>query len=375
MKRILHALFTLGLLSTLLGLRTAVPVAAAAGLSDSLAPSRGAAVQTQNGAVLHSPTVYAIYWKQVDTSIFGQTFYYEAPRCYGPGCLSSYGTDTNYENRTGTFFQDVGGSNWFGVLNQYWDADASGQQTPVFDQVTLGGTWEDNSDYPNLGRGVPAARLQPADLQSEIARAVQQNGWTVTPDSLFFIYIPEELQACASGGLCTNVTINGDACGFHDYGYIDNQRIAYAVLPSPGDTSGCDATLTSPSNDLVVDNAINAEAHELVEAVTDPFNSTGWSDLAADQTNDGGEVGDKCEHDFPGRGSALPDGGNITLNGHDYILQSLWSDLDGGCTLGRTPAAFLDAQGIQTLQVEDGSPSIAITGHDFAPGATLLWNG
>ena len=69
--------------------------AAAAGLADSLAPARGASVQTQNGAVLHSPTIYAIYWKQVDKSILGQTFYYEAPRCYGPGCLSSYGTDTN----------------------------------------------------------------------------------------------------------------------------------------------------------------------------------------------------------------------------------------------------------------------------------------
>jgi hypothetical protein len=373
MKRIVHSALTLAVLATSFGLRTPAPVAAAG--NDSLAPSPGASVQTQNGSVLHSPTIYAIYWKQVDKSSLGQTFYYEAPRCYGPGCLSSYGTDTNYENRTGTFFQDVGGSDWFGVLNQYWDANVNGQQQPVFDEVSLGGTWEDNSDYPNLGRGVPATRLQPADLQAEITRAVQQNGWSVTPESLFFIYIPEEVQACASGGLCTNVTINGDACGFHDSGYIDNQRIAYAVLPSPGDTSGCDATLTSPSNDLVVDNAINAEAHELAEAVTDPFNGSGWSDLAADQTNDGGEVGDKCEHDFPGRGSALPDGGDLTLNGHDYILQSLWSDLDGACVLGRTPAAFLDAQGIQTLQVEAGSPSIEITGHNFGPSAAVLWNG
>jgi hypothetical protein len=200
MKRILHSLFTLALLSAVLGLRTAVPIAAAAGLSNALAPAHGAAVQTQNGAVLHSPTVYAIYWKQVDKSIVGQTFYYEAPRCYGPGCLNSYGTDTNYENRTGTFFQDVGGSNWFGVLNQYWDADATGRQTPVFDEITLGGTWEDNSDYPNLGRGLPASRLQPADLQAEIAKAVQQNGWSVTPDGLFFIYIPRRSRHAPAAG-------------------------------------------------------------------------------------------------------------------------------------------------------------------------------
>ena len=129
MKRMLRSLLTLALLFTSFGLRSPAPVAAAAGFSDSLAPGRGASVQTQNGSVLHSPTIYAIYWKQVDKSLLGQTFYYEAPRCYGPGCLSSYGTDTNYENRTGTFLQDVGGSAWFGVLNQYWDADANGQQT------------------------------------------------------------------------------------------------------------------------------------------------------------------------------------------------------------------------------------------------------
>src|SRR4051812_20878160 len=81
----------------------------AAGLSDSLAPAN-AVVGTQGGRVLRSTTTYAIYWKQVDKSTLGQTFYYEATRCYGIGCLNSYGTDGNYEDRTGTFLKDVGGS-------------------------------------------------------------------------------------------------------------------------------------------------------------------------------------------------------------------------------------------------------------------------
>ena len=65
----------------------------------------------------------------------------------------------------------------------------------------------------------------------------------------------------------------------------------------------------------------------------------------------------------------------MTINGHDYILQSLWSDLDGGCTLGRVAVPYLGPQGIQELQVEDGSPSILITGHSFSPTATVQWNG
>jgi YVTN family beta-propeller protein len=374
----LHAIGTLAMLALLVsGLvgRPDTPVARAAGLTDSLAPSRGGAVVSAGGRVLHSTTTYAIYWKQVDKSGLGQTFYYEAPRCYGPGCLSSYGTDKNYEDRTGTFLQDVGGSAWYGILSQYWDRDQNGQPVPIFNESRLAGTWEDNSNYPNLGRGVPAASLQPADIETEIAKAIQHNGWNVTPDSLFFLYIPEEVQACTPTGSCTNAAGNGNFCGFHQAMTYNDQQVAYAVIPSPGDTTSCDATVTSPSTDLVVDNAINAEAHELVEAVTDPIDGRGWSDPVANLTDDGGEVGDKCEHDFPGRGSALADGGNITLNGHDYILQSLWSDLDGSCTLGRVAVPYLGTQGIQNLQVEDGSPSILITGRNFGPTATVLWNG
>jgi hypothetical protein len=165
--------------------------------------------------VLHSPTAYLIYWKQSDLSGLGQTFYYETSRCYGPGCLSDYSTDKNYEDRTGTFFQDVGGSLWFGTLSQYWDTGASGQQVPVFNEVTLGGTWEDNSDYPNLGRGVPAATLQLSDIQAEIQKGIQQNGWSVTPDSMFFVYLPEEIKGCSESS-CTQTVFNGDTCGFHD---------------------------------------------------------------------------------------------------------------------------------------------------------------
>jgi hypothetical protein len=364
----------LRLLATTALLFATIGNAHAAGFADTLAPANGT-VSTQGGRVLHSTTTYAIYWKQVDKSGLGQTFYYEATRCYGPGCLSSYGTDGNYEDRTGTFLKDVGGSAWYGTLSQYWDHDASDQQLPVYNESTLGGTWEDNRNYPNLGRGIPAARLQAADLQAEIAMAVQHNGWTVTPDTLFFVYIPEEVQACSSDGLCTDTTGNGTACGFHDSMDFNGQKIAYALIPSPGDTTGCDATLTSPSTDLVVDNAINATAHELAEAVVDPFNGSGWSDPVANKSDDGGEVGDKCQRNFPGRGSALPDGGDITINGRDYILQSLWSDLDNACTLGRPSAPYLGEQGIKQLQVEDGSPSILVTGHSFGPSATVQWNG
>lgn len=146
----MHAWRLLGMLALLVSIlhvEPSTPVAQAAGIGDSLAGS-DATVRTQGGRVLHSTTTYAIYWKQVDQSALGQTFYFEAPRCYGPGCLGSYGTDKNYEDRTGTFLQDVGGTAWYGTLSQYWDRDLNGQQVPIFNESQLGGTWEDNSDYP-----------------------------------------------------------------------------------------------------------------------------------------------------------------------------------------------------------------------------------
>ena len=39
-------------------------------------------------------------------------------------------------------------------------------------------------------------------------------------------------------------------------------------------------------------------------------------------------MGDKCVTDY---GNILPDGSNVTLNGHPYILQAEWSDAAGSC--------------------------------------------
>jgi hypothetical protein len=78
-----------------------------------------------------------------------------------------------------------------------------------------------------------------------------------------------------------------------------------------------------------------------VEAVTDPY-GTGWMDPT------GMETGDKCEIG-PQQGTPLgyaPDGSpyNQSLNGHEYLLQEMWSNDLAGCVQGSTapgPAADL----------------------------------
>jgi hypothetical protein len=69
-------------------------------------------------------------------------------------------------------------------------------------------------------------------------------------------------------------------------------------------------------------------AHEAVEAITDPV-GTGWMDP------DGFEVADKCEFG-PLHGPTLgePANGadfNQVINGHEYLIQEMWSNNDQGC--------------------------------------------
>jgi serine protease len=68
--------------------------------------------------------------------------------------------------------------------------------------------------------------------------------------------------------------------------------------------------------------------HEYAEAISDAFpsNTIGWLDTA------GAENGDKCAWgQGPGPNSASQD---VSLAGHSFAVQSLWSNLANGSTGG-----------------------------------------
>ena len=74
-------------------------------------------------------------------------------------------------------------------------------------------------------------------------------------------------------------------------------------------------------------------AHEYEESVTDPY-GTAWMDP------NGLETGDKCENG-PQEGAPLgyaPDGSpyNQVINGHQYLLQDMWSNAATGCVQSST---------------------------------------
>src|SRR5947209_8474230 len=104
-------------------------------------------------------------------------------------------------------------------------------------------------------------------------------------------------------------------------------------------------------------------AHEVVEAMTDP-EGTGWMDP------NGLEVADKCESG-PQIGAPLgyaPNGApyNQLINGHPYLLQEMWSDVEHGCRQrSSAPAASVELPRVALTQF-----SPVVNGSVAAPAGT-----
>jgi hypothetical protein len=126
-------------------------------------------------------------------------------------------------------------------------------------------------------------------------------------------------------------------CGYHNYsseGNLDSTGtpFIYAYIPDHVSVPNhCSRTGgATPSGDMALHNEIDSISHEQFESITDPFPSLsgagGWYD---DRLGMGsGEIGDKCNTNFVGRGA---DGATVTLNRHRYMLQAEWSNRAGGC--------------------------------------------
>jgi hypothetical protein len=115
------------------------------------------------------------------------------------------------------------------------------------------------------------------------------------------------------------------ANGLTIYGVIINPIVEFVFGPGSDPEGNPDAEAT-----------IDTMAHETVEAITDP-EGTGWLD------SDGFEVADKCETG-PQVGNPLgyaADGSpyNQLINGHEYLIQEMWSNDDGGCIQRTTQTA------------------------------------
>ena len=196
------------------------------------------------------------------------------------------------------YFGDVGGSTLYHNNTQYHDSSSKYPSNSV-----LGGSWVDTAAYPS-------GTLSDAQIQAEVTHAQAVNGWTSTIDNVFFVFTAKGENICY-GSSCSFSSF----CSYHDY---FGTSTLYAAMPYMGtNLSGCGVP-SSPNNDIDADSTINATSHEQMEAATDPH-SNAWSDTSTY------EIGDKCAGNYGG--------GNVTWNGHKYLVQEEWDNAKSGCVL------------------------------------------
>ena len=260
------------------------------------------------------PAVYLIYWgtewaqgfKTADTN----------------GTLFSSKTLQNYLN---SFVAGVGGSPYAGVQTQYCRnvpagttscARIAGAQFITNPKSQLKGVWTDPTPVPDdiLASGL-AQNLVDDPIAMEAMRASAH--FKYDPYATYVILTPPRPIA----------TCQPVYCGYHTQttsidGLGNPYRIEYAFIPWQNTdwvAVGCgEHNVNAQSNSFgngIFDSWSIVVGHEYAEAVTDPDNffsvQDGWNDASTS------ENGDKC---------AWYHTQNISLDGHKFAVQPLWSN-------------------------------------------------
>ena len=171
----------------------------------------------------------------------------------------------NYEQTITNFFNDVGGTPYFNMLQQYPGNNGNPGST-----LSLGGVWVDSqTPYPRAGTtGDP---LQDGDIQNEVNSAISNNsGWDATTSRIYFVYTAPGIESCALNllfyhGTCTFPNTFGlgkQYCAYHSKFHQGlfglGQEVIYANMPYVGGISGCTGIGYGP-NDQYSDVSTDAE--------------------------------------------------------------------------------------------------------------------
>ncbi|MGB8646153.1 MAG: hypothetical protein WCF84_13015 [Anaerolineae bacterium] len=255
-----------------------------------------------NGSVMHTNTVYAIYW-------------------IPPG----YSVSTNYRALVNGFFKNVVAargltSNVYYSDTQYYDGSGNVRYYSVW-----GGTYTDTHAFPGSGCSNPytAKCLTDSQIQTEIKRVMGVKLWTPGANKIYFMFTPKNVGSC-SGTACAYT----DYCGYHSWMYnSSNKLILYANMPYAAWANCWTNSQPKPNGDDA-DYTISVVSHEQNESITDPTGAGWWN------TNNGYENGDNCAWNF---GAAIGSTGfgsyNQAIGTGKYYIQQEWSNASTGCVL------------------------------------------
>jgi hypothetical protein len=312
----------------------------------------GIPVAYHGGPVMRHVTIHTVFWAPAGYHFDGSP---------GPGIP---GYQALIEQFVGDVAHDSGAtsSNVFSVLGQYGDGAGNGSYSisynPAADSVT------DTDPYPPGTSQCPspsgtATCVSDLQLQQELDKVIPANPAARGLSNVWFIFLPPDVDTCITLGSCAT---NAYA-GYHSLFDTGHGLTIYAAIPDPllefTPPPGSD-----PQGNPEAESTIDTVAHEAVESITDP-DGTGWMDP------NGFETADKCEIG-PQQSAPLgyaSDGSpyNQVIDGHQYLIQDIWSNARGGCVAASTTAA--STPGLHTIYLRQFSPRVSGTiGSDSAHG-------
>ena len=152
--------------------------------------------------------------------------------------------------------------------------------------------------------------LTDADIQSIVAR----NGATDT-NGVYMVLTASNVTA--SSGFCTQY------CGWHTHANIGGRDIKYAFVGNPDRCPSSCSEQQAPNGYAGADGMVSIIAHEQEEAISDP-------DLNAWYDRRGMENADKCAWTFGTLSGSSGAYYNVTMGGHNYLVQRNWVNAGGG---------------------------------------------
>jgi hypothetical protein len=157
--------------------------------------------------------------------------------------------------------------------------------------------------------------LADADIQTIVTDHIQSGDFPLDTNAVYYVLTASDVQE--TSGFCSQY------CGWHNNFAYQGKDIKFAFIGNPANClAGCspDNVNTSPNGNPGVDAMASIITHELMEAMSDPDPSSGWTDSA------GNENADKCAYVY---GKELVDKAtnskyNTQIGNYKYLIQQNW---------------------------------------------------
>jgi hypothetical protein len=300
-----------------------------------VATSPSIPVVYHGGMVMRNVTIHTIFWAPAGYRYDGSP---------GAGAVG-------YAPLIQQFLADVAHdsgstSNIFSLLNQFGDRSGSGSYQihydPAVDSIT------DTHPYPAATNQCPspsgiATCVTDLQVQREVDRVIGTSDTAARGlTNIYFVLLPPDVDECITIGSCGTTAF----AGYHSAFSLGHGLTVYSAIPDP-QIEFTPPPGSDPQGNPEAESTIDTVAHEAVEAITDPV-GTGWMDP------NGFETADKCENG-PQQGTPLgyaSDGSpyNQLIDGHQYLIQDIWSNARSGCVQSSTTVASIPPLHTLTLR-------------------------